>query len=117
MNRKNELTWATVSVAVVFCALLGGCADRLTLKNFSRIQVHQSTQADVRMYIGTPDDEIIDRWMYSRPERHLTVAVTFDEGIVSRKEWIDPTRWVDDEEEPVEQGDVSRTITIRQRSE
>ncbi len=81
-----------LAIVLVSVAMLVGCQapDKLVYDNYTRIQTHLSTQADVTHSIGDPDHVLGERWMYERPEKHLNVFVDFDEsGRVVRKQWID----------------------------
>ena len=89
-------------VVVCLAALFAGCRqDPLAYENFRQIQQNHSTQADVLTMLGDPEEEFEGHWLYERPNKHLIVLIEFDEdGLVSRKQWIDAEdKFWDDSEE------------------
>lgn len=76
---------------MLLAVFLTGCQqDRLTRNSFSQVRQNASTQEDVRATLGEPSAVLGDRWIYERPDQHLTVLIDFDEqGHVLRKQWVD----------------------------
>lgn len=114
MMRTSMLRTLFVTIAIGSFALTVGCQDKLTHDNFSRIQQRASSQREVELIIGEPDQKIGNRWMWERPDKHLTAMVDYDEqGVVSRKQWIDGTTGAWEDTEPVQEGQSSsQTIRI-----
>ncbi|MBI3833291.1 MAG: hypothetical protein HY287_03060 [Planctomycetes bacterium] len=73
--------------------LSAGCApkhDPLTQDNYRRIQVHASSQDDVRAALGEPTQVLGNQWRYERESKHLNCFIDFDDkGRVTRTQWID----------------------------
>lgn len=93
------------SACLFVAGLLGGCRsnprDMLIQRNFSQVHPSTTTRAEVSAMLGAPEHRIGDTWMYTRPERHLTVIIDFDDqGRVARKQWIDGEsgRWNDSDD-------------------
>jgi hypothetical protein len=80
-------------LAVLSAMLVAGCQSRpdaVMHRNFVQIRENASTRDEVSSLLGTPEHRIGDTWMYTRPERHLTVIIDFDaNGAVIRKQWVD----------------------------
>lgn len=108
MDRHGEMSRGCLtferSGLVCFAAwvlvLLVGCAapDRLTFDNYSSVNNKMSTQADVRAALGEPDNILGNKWLYERPDKHLTVMIDFDkDGKIERKQWVDASgvQWHD----------------------
>ena len=98
---------------LVSACLSAGC-DPLTRNRFDMIVIDVSTKDDVRRTIGDPSDGLGPQWIYSRPDRHLTVMINFNpQHVVNRKQWVDASNneWVD----TLVPGDTdtSETTTIR----
>ena len=87
-------------VACSVFATLFGCAapDRLTFDHYSSVNNKMSTQDDVRAALGEPDNILGNKWLYERPDRHLTVMIDFGkDGKIERKQWVDASgvQWHD----------------------
>lgn len=80
-------------LAVLSAMLVAGCQstpDAVMHRNYAQIRENASTREEVGSLLGTPEHRIGDTWMYTRPERHLTVIIDFDaNGAVIRKQWVD----------------------------
>lgn len=88
--RSIRLGLIPTGLTVAMALLLTGCQDKLTHENFGQIRQNVSTRPIVTGLIGEPDDRLVNRWSYERPDKHLFVFIDFDEdGYVSRKQWID----------------------------
>ncbi len=86
--------------ACIVLVTLVGCAapDRLSFDNYSTVNNKMSTQQDVRAALGEPDNILGNKWLYERPDRHLTVMIDFDkDGKIERKQWVDASgvQWHD----------------------
>lgn len=116
MQYRKSASWGLVAVAGL--AVLTGC-DQLTRENFEMIALHHAEAFDVEQSIGDPDADarMRDLWLYTRPDKHLTVKIHFDNGgRVSRKEWIDAmtNEWYDTQETSMDPGtsEITRVRTI-----
>lgn len=94
MRKRLAQHGGAATVLLTIGSTLIGCATadhQIQYENFSRIQPHVTTRAEVVSLLGEPDHRMGDDWwMYRRPEEHLHAIVEFDEnGHVSRKQWID----------------------------
>ena len=115
MQNSTFRTLARASVAAV-AALLTGCQDKLSHKNFELIQQGFSTQHEVTQLIGDPDEAAANRWMYERPDKHLFAFVDFDEeGVVARKQWVDAKEAVWEDTRPDPEGRSSSETLRRQK--
>ncbi len=117
MMKSSVCRAVFVTIAIGSFLFTVGCQDKLTHDNFSRIQQRASTQREVELTIGEPDQKIGTRWMWERPDKHLTAMIDYDEqGLVSRKQWIDGTTGTWEDTEPEKEGQSSsQTIRIEKR--
>lgn len=96
-----------VVIAAGLAGVLAGCQDPFVYDNFSQIRVDASMQWEVEKTIGEPSQKLGDQWLYERPPKHLTALIDFDEdGVVTRKQWIDAMSgvWEDSDPDAVHKG-------------
>jgi hypothetical protein len=89
-------------IAAGLSVVITGCSsDPLAYDNFRQIRVDASRQWEVEEIIGEPSQKLGDQWLYERPSKHLTALIEFnDDGVVTRKQWIDAMSGVWDDSEP-----------------
>ena len=110
--RSIRLGLIPMGLMVATALLLTGCQDKLTHENFGQIRQNVSTRPIVTGLIGEPDDRLVNRWSYERPDKHLFVFIDFDEdGYVSRKQWIDAMSAEWEDTKPMEGDQDSREST------
>ena len=79
-----------VLVILLAGALLGGCGNGFTRVNYETIYVGQDEHS-VQKAIGKPDRKTEGLWIYEHDHPFYQAIITFEDGLVSRKEWI-PSR-------------------------
>jgi len=106
---------AVLLTGMGFVFVLGGCADKLTRAHYDMIVVNTSDKLDVDKTLGKPDTVLDDQWHYERVDKHLNVFIQFnEEGVVTRKQWVDAvsTEWDDTEPAPQDRSQGEST-TVR----
>lgn len=106
--RSTLLLSLTAGTCLVF---LAGC-DPLTRERYEMITLNVDTDFDVEKMIGPPDHKLPGQWHYERTDKHLIVKVEFDDnGVVTRKEWIDALAgtW-EDTEDPGDEPSYETTV-------
>ena len=105
---------AFVSLIMVLGMFFAVGCDQLTREHYEMITVNVDKEFDVDKMIGEPDSKISGLWLYEREDKHLVVKIEFDnEGVVTRKEWIDAMSGTWDDSKDPGDDTVYESTTIR----
>ncbi len=109
---KTKVTFVSLLLTLGVFFLVG--CDQLTREHYEMITVNVDKEFDVDKMIGEPDSKISGLWLYEREDKHLVVKIEFDDdGVVTRKEWIDAMGGTWDDSQESGDDSVYESTTIR----
>ena len=89
---------STALLTVLALGLAAGCRNKFTRVNYETVYIGQD-QHSVRKVIGKPTKQADDEWIYENKRPFYQAIISFEDGVVSAKEWI-PSRDALDEGPP-----------------